>query len=322
MELLYRGNDLEKRDATLASALWEATRPRMFPVWVSSGIVPATVALTRGVFDPLTFALETLLCYLLLTLSCWADEYGDLDHGVDNADRLGPHRPLQRGEITMRQMLVACFALAAACAIVIVVLVAYSCARLPTPAWAPWAFLGMGAFAIACAFLYTIGKRPYGYHGWGDLSAYFFFGPVACMGGFWLYGHTWDWSVMLPASSVGLMLVVTINLQNIRDFDNDRAHGKNTTAVCLGRRGAVAYHYALIVAAAACYVAFPLVNGMTNPLRFLFVAALAPFARHALAFRRVVAEGNPKKLDTLMWPLCRGMLVACAAFCACMALPL
>lgn len=321
MDLLYKGNDLEKRDASLASALWEATRPRMFPVWVSSSIVPAAIAIRQGVFDPLTFVLEALLCFCLLTLSCWADEYGDFDHGVDNEDRLGPHRPLQRGEISMRQMLVACLCLAAFSLAVIITLISYSCLRQPTPAWVPWALLGAGAVAIVSAFLYTIGKHPYGYHGWGDLSAYLFFGPVACMVGFWAYGHTWDWSVLLPASAVGMMLVVTINLQNIRDFDNDEAHGKRTTAVCLGKRGAVAYHYVLIAASAACYIAFPIANGMTNPLHYLFVVALIPFAQHAFAFRRVIAQGDPKQLDTLMWPLCRGMLIACVAFCICMVLP-
>lgn len=209
----YKGNDSPSRGSSLPSLPWEATRPRMFPVWVSSAIVPATLALLHGVFEPLTFTLEALLCFLLLTLSCRADEIGDLDHGMDNEFRLGPHRPLQRREITQEQMVKACVVLGTVSALCGLGLVTWSCIRIPIAQWVPALFVAIGLVAIICAYTCTMGKRPYRYRGWGDVSAYFFFGPVACAGGFWLYGHMLDWSVMLPAPSIGILLVVTINLQ-------------------------------------------------------------------------------------------------------------
>ncbi len=297
---------------------WEATRPRMFPIWLSSGIIPAAVAWRDGVFDLVTFVLETLLCYLLLSLSCWADEYGDLEKGVDNEDRLGPIRPLQRGELSPEAMLKGCFGLAAVACLVGLILLIWSCVRLGTGVLPFVLFLAIGAVSVVAAFCYTMGRRPYGYRGWGDFASYFFFGPVAGLGGYWLYANTMNWLVFLPASAAGVLLAQTINLQNIRDFENDAACGKRTTAVVLGRNRAIVYHYALTCAACMCYLLFPLMSGLANPLNYLFAMAFVPLVKHCVDFGRIAhSEGLAARLDTLMWPLTRAMGICAAAFCVC-----
>jgi len=309
--------NIEKKSIRASIApWWEATRPRMFSVWLASGIIPGTVARLNGVFEPATFLLELLLCFLLLTLSCWADEYGDLKKGVDGANRLGPIRPLQRGEILPATMLRACIVLAVICGVVGVLLVVRSFLLHPTNPWGIVAFLLAGAVCIAAAFGYTMGKRPYGYRGLGDLVSFFFFGPVAGVGGFWLYAHTIDWLVLLPASAAGFLLVQTINLQNLRDFDNDRFHGKNTTAIILGRNRVIVYHYLLSLAALLCYALFPIASGLLSIQNFLFILAFIPLINHCIRFRKLIHSGEcPSKLDTLMWPLSRAMGACAALFC-------
>jgi 1,4-dihydroxy-2-naphthoate octaprenyltransferase len=307
----------------------EASRPRMFSVWLQAALVPGAVAWLNRVFDPLTFFLELLLCCLLLTLSCWADEYGDYRKGVDNAGRLGPIRPVQRGDIPLSLMLKACGVLALACFILGVVLVLYASARNGAALLVIPLFIAVGTGCIVAAFCYTIGKRPYGYRGLGDLVAWFFFGPVAGLGGYLLYDFNLDWSLLAPVSATGLLLVLTINLQNLRDFENDRAHGKRSTAVCLGFSRALRYHYALIVAAMLLYVLFPVVKGMTDPLNYLFVIAFAPLVSHMLRFGRSartwdmsagLVQAQARALDALMWPLTRGMGILAVAFSLCVCL--
>jgi len=288
----------------------------MFSVWLSSGIIPAAVAGLNGVFEPITFFLETLLCFLLLTLSCWADEYGDLEKGVDNENRTGPIRPMQRGEIQPAAMLRACILLAILCFLIGLSLVTWSFLRQPSSPWIFVVFLPIGVVCILAAFNYAMGKHPYGYRGLGDLASFFFFGPVAGFGGYWLYAHSIDWLVLLPMSAAGLLLTQTINLQNLRDFDNDRAHAKNTTAVVLGRQGAIVYHYLLTTVALLCYLLFPFLSGLTSVLNYLFILGFVPLISHCIRFAKIInSPSSPENLDTLMWPLTRAMGICAILFC-------
>jgi 1,4-dihydroxy-2-naphthoate octaprenyltransferase len=226
-------------------------------------------------------------------------------------------------------MLLSCVVLACICLIVGLALVCYASLRNHASPFVLLTFVVIGIGCIIAAFCYTMGKRPYGYRGLGDLAAWFFFGPVAGLGGYLLYDFTLDWTLLAPVSATGLLLVLTINLQNLRDFENDRAHGKRSTAVCLGLGRALKYHYALLVAAMLLYALFPVIRGMTNPLSYLFIIAFVPLVNHLLNFRRLTKTHDKavgldrtqaRALDTLMWPLTRGMGILAAAFALCVCL--
>ena len=301
--------------------IWvESSKPHMWGIWVSSAAVPSAAAAVNGVFDWLTCVLEALLCWIMLTLACFADEYGDFAKGVDNEHRLGPITPTQRGEIDAASMKRALVVLGLEVAL----------AGVGLLAWSVWrhgdlgiilGFLAAGALCIAAAYLYTLGDHAYGYAGLGDLAGFIFFGPVAGMGGFWLYAHTMDWAVLAPASATGLLLAASINLNNIRDMDNDAACGKVTLAVRLGRKRAQRYHYLLLLAACLLFLAFPIAHGMTHVVRYLFVLAYAPILNHAVMFARVMGTGNPAALRPLMKPLVQGQGVLSLVLAACMAVP-
>ena len=317
----------------------------MAGIWISSAIVPAAAAWVNGVFDLAIFALEALLCWLMLTLACFADEYGDFEKGVDNERRLGPITPTQRGEIDKRSMKRALVALGIEVALVGLILLACSCLHmLPNPRNAIDAiasgdvhtlyrlaraadvpalmgFLAFGAVCIAAAYLYTMGEHAYGYAGLGDAAGFLFFGLVAGVCGYWLYGYTMDWAVVFPSAAVGLMLAASINLNNIRDIENDAEHGKATLAVRLGRERARSYHYALLTSACLLYLAFPIAHGMTHVLHYLFVLAYLPVVKHAIDFCRVMNRSNLAALKPLMKPLVRAELIITLAFAICMALP-
>ena len=299
----------------------ESSKPHMWGIWVSSAAVPAAAAAVNGVFDWLTCLLEALLCWLMLTLACFADEYGDFAKGVDNENRLGPVTPTQRGEIDAPSMKRALVALGLEVALTGIGLLA----------WSVWrhgdlgiilGFLASGAVCIAAAYLYTLGDHAYGYAGLGDAAGFLFFGLVAGVGGFWLYAHTMDWAVLAPASAVGLLLAASINLNNIRDLDNDAACGKITLAVRLGRRRAVVYHYLLLCSACLLLLVFPIAHGMTHVVRYLFVLAFVPIFNHAVLFARVMDADNPAALKPLMKPLVQGQGMLALAFAICMVVPL
>ncbi|MCV5855295.1 1,4-dihydroxy-2-naphthoate octaprenyltransferase, partial [Escherichia coli] len=51
-------------------------------------------------------------------------------------------------------------------------------------------FIGLGILAIIAAIAYTMGSKPYGYVGLGDISVFLFFGLLGVSGTYFLHtGH-------------------------------------------------------------------------------------------------------------------------------------
>ena len=74
-----------------------------------------------------------------------------------------------------------------------------------------FAFIGFGALALVAAVTYTVGRRPYGYRGLGDLSVFLFFGLLGVVGSFYLFTRHLSWPLLLPATGCGLLATAVLN---------------------------------------------------------------------------------------------------------------
>lgn len=230
-------------DAHEVRAAWiEATRLRTLPLAASGSLVAAGIAIARGAWRPEVFALMLVVSLLLQVIANFADDYGDLSHGLDDETRVGPRRGMQRGIITPAQMKRALIALCAltfalGCALIAV---AFSGGpALGTDAMlAAGIFVALGIAAIAAAVLYTVGPHPYGYLGLGDIMSFVFFGLVAVIAGTFLYTHAWDVAPLVAGVALGLPVAAVMNINNMRDSLADAAKGKHTIANRLYAAGA------------------------------------------------------------------------------------
>jgi 1,4-dihydroxy-2-naphthoate octaprenyltransferase len=86
-------------------------------------------------------------------------------------------------------------------------------------------FMVLGLLAIIAAITYTVGTRPYGYIGLGDISV-LVFGWLSVMGSWYLraYAHPCPVPACYGMRSAGN----GANINNLRDIDSDRENGKNT----------------------------------------------------------------------------------------------
>lgn len=308
-----------KRQAT-ALALWESSCPRVFPIWLCSGTIPGAVAYANGVFDFATCLLCTLLCFALLTLVCLEDDYGDLKKGVDGDTRIGAQKPLQRGELTVKQMR---HAIVGATIVVVAIslsLMAYAGFRNGFNVSSVFVYVAIAVVSIVAAFCYTIPKHAYGYVGLGDFIGWLFFGPVAGMGGYYLYAYTMDPAVFFPASSAGLLLAGSINLANIRDIENDLAFGKYTFAARLGARKAFIYQCLLMLGVVGGFIAFNVIHGIGEPVRYVFLVAVVPLVMHLVELKRVVDTGDFEHIRMMMLPYMVAYLAISVLFCMCITL--
>lgn len=219
-----------------------ALRLRTLPLAAGGILLGSFVPET--VFQPLVFVFALITALGLQILSNLANDYGDFVKGTDNDKRIGPVRALQSGIIQKEEMKNALRICAALTFFSGVVLIAVS---FGSDQWVSAAvMLVIGLLAIWAAIRYTVGKKPYGYAGLGDIFVVGFFGIVSVCGVAFLHTGFLDKNVWYPALSYGFLAAGVLNINNMRDIDNDREAGKRTLVVQLGANGARLYHGILI----------------------------------------------------------------------------
>ena len=196
-------------------------------------------------WDWVIFALALAVTLLYQVLSNYANDYGD---GVKGTDKFRVNEAEQRavamGKISAAQMKRAVIIMSIL-SLVMTVILLYR-AFFPDFVREFWVFIGLGIACILAAIGYTVGKKPYGYLGLGDLMVFLFFGWVSVCGSYFLFTKEFHWDILLPATAIGLMSAAVLNLNNMRDIDSDRLSGKRSLALRLGYKNAMIYQMALL----------------------------------------------------------------------------
>lgn len=200
------------------------------------------IAYILGFFDVQISIWAIITTTLLQILSNLANDYGDGIKGTDNDKRIGPERAIQSGKISLFLMRRAIILFSILSFISGVYLLFISNINLSQTL----IFILLGILSIISAIKYTIGNKAYGYYGLGDVFVFLFFGLLAVLGTSFLITGGFYFNVFLPASSIGLLSVAVLNLNNMRDIENDQDMGKLTLPVKLGIRKAKIYHLFLI----------------------------------------------------------------------------
>jgi 1,4-dihydroxy-2-naphthoate octaprenyltransferase len=267
-------------------------RLRTLPLALASIVTGSAIAGWQGHFKPGVAILALLTAALLQILSNLANDYGDAVKGSDDRGRIGPLRGMQLGIISREKMR---FALIIAISLSLLsgaMLIALACEK-PTDILG---FLVLGVLSIIAAITYTMGTRPYGYMGLGDLSVLVFFGWLSVGGSYYLQTGAFQFMVMLPASACGLLAAAVLNINNLRDIETDRQNGKNTLAVRLGPQWARYYHVFLLLSAVICLALFTLLE-RRNLVGWLFMLAVPALYMQA---RFVLHETNPSGIRPML----------------------
>ena len=235
-----------------------AFRLRTLPLALSNTIIGSCLAAADDRFRWSIFGLAALTTVLLQIMSNMANDYGDFVNGKDTAERIGPKRMVQSGEITPKTMLRGIIAIGLLCAVSGVALIIIGTEGIPVTNMLLFGLLGLAA--IAAAIKYTVGKNPYGYRGLGDLFVFIFFGLVGVIGTYFLHTQSFRWDILLPASAIGMLSTGVLNMNNMRDYEADKNAGKKTIVVAMGVKNAAYYHLFLVGGAALLTVIYTLMN--------------------------------------------------------------
>ena len=89
-----------------------------------------------------------------------------------------------------------------------------------------------------------------------------FFGLLGVGGTYYLQTHSIDSLITLPALGSGLLATAVLNINNLRDIEQDAKVGKTPRLYCIGPKKGRIYHCVLLSVAALCYVPFAGINSI------------------------------------------------------------
>ena len=236
----------------------QAFRLKTLPLALSNTIIGSCLAASDDGFRWSVFGLAALTTILLQIMSNMANDYGDFVNGKDTAERIGPKRMVQSGEITPKIMLRGIIVIGILCVVSGFALILIGTAGLDITNLLIFGVLGLAA--IAAAIKYTVGKNPYGYRGLGDIFVFIFFGLVGVIGTYFLHTQSFRWDILLPASAIGFLSTGVLNMNNMRDYEADKNAGKTTIVVTMGVKKAAYYHLFLVAGAVLLAVIYTLLN--------------------------------------------------------------
>lgn len=239
--------------------------------------------------------LAAITTILLQVLSNIANDYGDGIKGTDNENRVGPERAIQSKKISpkaMRNAIIINSVLAFGSGISLVYYALQNASSKDI-----YVFIALGILSIIAAITYTVGKKAYGYSGLGDFFVFIFFGLVGVTGVYYLHTRSLDWFIFLPAGFTGFMSMAVLNMNNMRDVENDEASGKNTLVVKMGFEKAKSYHTALLLLGMICWIGGLILLGKETGFYLLLISIL-PFVLFVKNLVFVRKNDQPKNLDS------------------------
>ena len=223
-------------------------------------------------------------------LSNYANDYGDGIKGSDE-NRTGEARMVSSGAITPKQMKTAMIS-TTTITLLIALLLIYVAFGSENFGYSIL-FFGLGIASIAAAIKYTVGNSAYGYSGFGDIFVFLFFGLLSVVGSYFLYTKMINFEIFLPAFSIGLLSTAVLNLNNLRDREQDKTNKKNTLVVKLGVVRAKKYHYFLIIGALITALIYTVLN-FSSIYEFVFLVAFIPLVKNMITVSR---NNTPAELD-------------------------
>jgi len=279
-----------------------AARPKTLAASLAPVGVGTAMAAEAGRFAPLAAALTVLSALLIQVGVNYHNDYTDYLKGADTEDRVGPLRVTQAGWVdpaTMRRATIFVFVGA-------VVAGGYLIYR------GGWPILLIGVASLATAVWYTAGPYSLAALGLADLAVFVFFGPVAVGGTYYVQALACPPEVMVAGAGPGLFSVGILLINNLRDAPNDRAAGKRTLVVRLGRSAGVVLYGASLAGA----LLVPVVLYGWTGARPWSLAPLLLVPGVVRAVRTVATTSDPHALNPLLATTGRLLALWSALFAA------
>ena len=253
-------------------------RPKTLGAAIAPVLVGTAIAAPVGELSVLNSALALIVGLAMQVGVNYANDYSDGIKGSD-AVRVGPVRLVASGLATaaaVKRAAIISFLVAAVAGLLLAYLV-------------NWWLIAIGAASIVAAWFYTGGNSPYGYRGFGELSVFVFFGLVATVGSYYVQTELVSMPALAAGTSLGLLSMALLIVNNLRDLTTDKAANKQTLAVKLGDRRTRLFYLISVIGAIMISMTLALAAPFAALSGLLILVAMQPI-------RDVVAGATGKDL--------------------------
>ena len=251
-------------------------------------------------------AVLTSFCYQIL--SNYANDLGDGIRGTDT-DKQGEQRAVASGAISEKKMrnAVQLFTLLALTSGALLSYLAFENLILNV------LFQSLNILAVWSARSYTLGKNPYAYWGGGDIFVFIFFGYVGVLGSVAIHTNSFYALDLLPASVAGAMSAAVLTLNNLRDIEGDKHHGKITLVVRYGYLWGRGYFKVLLISSMMLNLIFAITITIQSLSYYPLVAHILFQLLLRFLYRKFMTADSSKKLDALLKPTALVTLLYCVS---------
>jgi 1,4-dihydroxy-2-naphthoate polyprenyltransferase len=257
---------------------WLGARPKTLGAAIAPVSVGTAIAIHDGSFNLVNALLAATVGLAMQIAVNYANDYSDGIKGSDT-QRVGPIRLVATG-------------LASAKAVKRAALISFGIAALAGAVLSyrvSFWLIAVGAVAILAAWFYTGGRSPYGYRGFGEISVFIFFGLVATVGSYFVHTSAITLVSLIAGSSIGLLSMALLIVNNLRDLPTDKSAGKQTLAVKIGDRKTRLFYLITVVVSIALSMTLAFTAPIAAGSGLLILVAMQPI-------RDVVAGAAGKDL--------------------------
>ncbi|MBA9029040.1 1,4-dihydroxy-2-naphthoate polyprenyltransferase [Peribacillus huizhouensis] len=280
---------------------WELIRPHTLTAAFVPVLIGTLLALVAEEVNWLLFAAMLIASLLIQAATNLFNEYYDYKRGLDTAESVGIGGGIVRHGMTPKLIM----NLALSFYAISLLLGLYICAA------SSWWLAVIGLICMLIGYVYTGGPIPISSTPFGELFSGFFMGYVIILIAYFIQtGHVTSEVSFVAIPS--LILVGLINMaNNIRDHDGDKANGRRTLPILLGREKSVRF-MAIMFAISYLWVILIVALGIITPWILLILLSIPKAVKATKGFigKTVPIEMMPAMKATAQTNTIFGLLLS------------
>ena len=153
------------------------------------------------------------------------NEYCDFKSGLDHGQKIGNAGSVTRGAISMSLLL----NLIKGFTVISLLIGIYLSATIT------WWYIPAGLLCILISFLYSGGPNPISRTPFGEIASGLAMGLAIVLITSYAWTRELSWALWIPAIPSIYLVGAIMLTNNIRDYENDKSHGRRTLPIVLGR---------------------------------------------------------------------------------------
>ena len=153
------------------------------------------------------------------------NEYCDFKSGLDHGQKIGNAGSVTRGAISMSLLL----NLIKGFTVIPLLIGIYLSATIT------WWYIPAGLLCILISFLYSGGPKPISRTPFGEIASGLAMGLAIVLITSYAWTRELSWALWIPTIPSIYLVGAIMLTNNIRDYENDKSHGRRTLPIVLGR---------------------------------------------------------------------------------------